>query len=130
VEFSSLRFVDVVVAAPVGRLDHSSAESLKNELGPVLDDLASDHISLVLDFSGVDYISSMGLRALMIAAKQARSQNTRIGVAALQPIVNEIFQISRFNHVLEIYPSVRAALQVLSPSALAAYDAEDKPATS
>ncbi len=59
-------------------------------------------MALVLDFAGVDYISSVGLRVLMIAAKQTRGNGARIAVAALQPVVAEIFAISRFDHVLEV----------------------------
>ena len=129
-EFTNLRFADVVVAVPVGRLDHANAEALQRKLAPLLDNLAPGNSALLLDFSGVDYISSMGLRVLMIAAKQARLQHTTIGVAAMQPIVNEIFEISRFNHVLDVYPSVRAALQKLSAAALAAYDSDETPEAS
>jgi hypothetical protein len=49
--------------------------------------------------------------------------NARIAVAALQPVAREIFHIARFNHVVEIFPDVRAALQQLSGAALAAWDA-------
>lgn len=64
----------------------------------------------------------MGLRVLMIAAKELRSHGARIAVAAMQPIVAEIFEIARFGHVVEVFPSVRAALQDLSAPALAAYE--------
>ena len=65
----------------------------------------------------------MGLRVLMMAARQLRAANARIAVAALQPVPREIFHIARFNHVVEIFPDMRAALQQLSGAALAAYDA-------
>jgi anti-sigma B factor antagonist len=123
VEFLNLRFDDVVVAVPVGRIDYSNAERLKQALAPLLDATNFPKNALILDFSGVEYICSVGLRVVMLAARQMRAQNGRIAVAALQPIVNEIFEISRFNHVIEIYPTMRAALQALSPTALAAYDA-------
>ena len=129
-EFTNLRFADVVVAVPAGRLDHANAEALQGELAPLLENLSPGHAALVLDFAGVDYISSMGLRVLMIAARQARLQHASIGIAAMQPIVNEIFEISRFNHVLDVYPSVRAALQKLSVAALAAYDSDETPEAS
>jgi anti-anti-sigma factor len=79
--------------------------------------------ALVLDFSRVSYISSMGLRVLLVAAKQMRACNARIAIAALQPVVSEIFAIARFNHVLEVFPDVRTALEHISGPALAAYDA-------
>jgi anti-sigma B factor antagonist len=67
-------------------------------------------------------VSSAGLRCFMLAAKQAKTQHGRIAVAALQPVVAEIFQISRFNLVFEIYPTLREALEAVSPEAAAALD--------
>ena len=122
-EFSSQRLVDVVVAAPVGQIDHPNAESLKQALAPILDATVPPIGALVLDFSRVSYISSMGLRVLLVAAKQMRACNARIAIASLQPVVSEIFAIARFNHVLEVFPDVRTALTHLSAPALAAYDA-------
>ena len=122
-EFSSQRLADVFVAAPVGQIDHPNAERLKQALAPILDASTQVNSALVLDFSRVEYICSMGLRVLLMAAKQLRAHNARIAVAALQPVVKEIFDIARFNHVLEVFPSVRTALEQVSGPALAAYDA-------
>jgi len=123
VEFSSRRLAEVVVAAPVGQIDHPNAQKLQEALAPLVEAAAAAKTALVLDFAGVEYISSMGLRVLMVAAKQMRGQSAVIAVAALQPVVEEIFDIARFKHVLQVFPSVRAALQELSAPALAAYDA-------
>jgi anti-anti-sigma factor len=125
-ECSVRRLADVVVAAPAGQIDHPNAQKLEQALKPVLDEAAAATTPLVLDFSGVEYISSMGLRVLMVAAKQMRAQGARIAVADLQPVVEEIFDIARFKHVLEVFPSVRSALQDLSAPALSAYDAAAK----
>jgi anti-anti-sigma regulatory factor len=57
----------------------------------------------------------------MIAAKQMRARKGRVAAVALQPIVAEIFAISRFDSVFEIFPSLREALAAMSPEALAAY---------
>ena len=122
-EFSSQRLVDVFVAAPVGQIDHPNAELLRQALAPTIDAAIAAKASLVLDFSQVSYISSMGLRVLLLAAKQLRAVNAKVAIAALQPVVTEIFAIARFNHILEIYPDVRTALGQLSAPALAAYDA-------
>ena len=122
-DLSKRSLADVTVAAPTGKIDHPNAQRLQEALAPILDELTATRGSLLLDFGHVDYISSMGLRVLMIAAKRMRSHDGRIAVAALQPAVEEIFEIARFKHVLEAFPSVRAALEALSPAALAAYDA-------
>ena len=51
----------------------------------------------------------------MLAGKQARTQGGRIMIAAMRPLVAEIFQISRFTMLFEIYPGVREALTAASP---------------
>jgi anti-anti-sigma factor len=121
VELPSRQFGNIVAATPVGRIDHVAAPALERALAPMLGDA---HVAgLILDFAGVGYISSIGLRVLMVAAKQMRARRARIAVVALQPIVAEIFAISRFDAVLEVFPTLRDALAALSPPALAQYDA-------
>ena len=121
--FSSRQFADVVVAAPVGRIDHAAAGEFERALKPLLPRAGCGTNALLLDFAGVDYISSVGLRVLMIAAKEARAQGTRIAVGAPQAVVAEILAISRFDSVVELFPSVRGALEKLSTAALTAFDA-------
>ena len=122
-EFSSRRLADVVVAAPSGQIDHPNAMKLQQALTPIVDDAASGKTPLVLDFTGVEYISSMGLRVLMVAARQMKSANAPVAIAGLQPEVAEIFEIARFRFVVDVFPSVRDALVALSAPAAAAYDA-------
>lgn len=76
----------------------------------------------MLDFAGVDYISSAGLRVLMLAAKQAKAQGGFLALAAVQPLVQEILEISKFTLVLRILPSVREAVAAASSGALTALD--------
>jgi anti-anti-sigma factor len=124
VEITHRALVDVVVVAPTGRLDHVAAGEFERALLPLLDPAAGSHKGIVLDFRGVDYISSVGLRVLMIAAKATRARGARIAIAELQRTVAEIFAISRFNGVIEIFPSLGAALTALSPAAAAVHEAE------
>ena len=62
------------------------------------------------------------LRVLMLARKQAKAQGGTLAVAALQPVVKEIFEISRFIGLFDVYASVREALARISSPALAAFD--------
>ena len=121
-EFSSQRFIDVVAAAPKGRIDQGSAEAFQQAVTQALAEVDAHSSSLLLDFSAVDYISSVGLRVVMMAARHVRARPGRIAVAALQPLVREIFEISRFHHVVEVFPSLREGLAALSASALQAFD--------
>jgi len=116
------RFADTVVLRPAGRINHESSETLREALQPFMARCAAGQDQIVVDLGGVEYISSAGLRVLMLARKQARIQGGTLVVAALQPIVKEIFEISRFTVVFEIFASVREALARISPTALAAFD--------
>jgi anti-sigma B factor antagonist/stage II sporulation protein AA (anti-sigma F factor antagonist) len=108
-ELSSARHGDAVVVSPRGRIGHASAEGFKTALAPYLARCAPGH-PLVLDLGGVDYIASVGLRVLMLASRQIRTQGGTILVAALQPLVREIFEISKFTLVFPCFPSVADAL--------------------
>ena len=120
-QFQSRHFGSIAVATPAGRLDNSVASTFEQALLPLAGEPQTS--GLVIDFAGVDYVSSVGLRVLMLAAKSTRTRKARIAAVALQPIVAEVFAISRFDSVFEMFPAVRDALAAMSPDALAAYDA-------
>jgi anti-sigma B factor antagonist len=113
---------DVLVLAPAGRLDHESVDAFRTGLQPQLDAALQAGRRVLFDLSGLDYVSSAGLRCFMLAAKQASAKNGKIAVAAPRPVVAEIFEISRFNMVLRVFPSMRDALGFLSADAAAAFE--------
>lgn len=108
-EVSAGSLGDIRVLQVRGRLDHSQAKDFEAALAPHLVDCTPTGSPLVLDFSGVGYISSVGLRVLLLAAKQVKAQQGKIVIAALTPIVTEVFQVSHFTMVLAVYPDVAAA---------------------
>ena len=117
------RFADAVVLSPTGRIDHATANDFRQAL---LDHLVADRAGdrrIVIDLGGVDYIASVGLRALMIASRQVKAQNGTLVLARLQPLVREIFEISKFTLIFPIHATVRDALADVSPRALAAFEA-------
>jgi anti-anti-sigma factor len=90
----------IVVLHPQGRIDGISAPDFQARL---LRTVQAGGEGVVVDMAAVDYISSAGLRALMAAARQRKE--TRLAVASLSPVVQEIFTIARFRHVLPIFGS-------------------------
>ena len=116
-------YADVLVLSPVGRLDHDNCAAFHSALERYLEEPSSSAArGVVFDLAGLEYVSSAGLRCFMLAAKQARAHGGKILIAAMQPVVGEIFEISRFSMILEAFPSVRAALESLSPESVQAYD--------
>ena len=120
-QITTRQVVDAVIAMPVGRIDHRSAADFETELTPLVTAAAAEKGALVLDFSGIDYISSVGLRVLMIAAKKMREREAPLLVASLQSVVAEIFAISRFDRILTVTATLDDAMARCSPAALAQY---------
>ena len=119
---SSRRYANAVVLRVEGRLDQDTCVAFTTDLMKSVDTAAAEGGAVVLDLSGLEYISSAGLRCFMLASRQAKSQRAKIAVAALQPMVAEIFQISHFNLVFQVFPTVREALGAVSGDAAAAFD--------
>ncbi|MEO8003895.1 MAG: STAS domain-containing protein [Betaproteobacteria bacterium] len=105
---------DVLVVSPVGRIDHATTEDFRSSLGRFVDRCRKGGESLILDLAGIDYVSSAGLRSFMLANKQAKTQGGVIVVAAMQPVVKEIFEISRFTLIFQTFDDVRGAIDSLS----------------
>jgi anti-anti-sigma factor len=114
VELSRVRYADVAVITVNGRVDHANADAFKTALWPFLAACQPDGEKLVLDLSGLEYISSAGLRVLMLAAREAKAQNGTLVISGLQPVVREIFEISRFNVVFRVFADERAARAALA----------------
>ena len=102
-----------VVLSIAGRLDGTSAQHFRDALLPLVKAAAGVGHSIVLDFTDVEHISSGGERVLMLALKETNAAGTKLVVAAMQPLVKEIFQISRFDRILPCYADVNEALASL-----------------
>ena len=116
-EIKQDRIADVVVVAVAGRVDHANADQFRAEFWPSLASCAVGGDRLILDLAGLEYISSAGLRVLMLASRDVKARDGQMVVCGLQPIVREIFEISRFNVVMHVLPDRNAALAELRVTA-------------
>jgi anti-anti-sigma factor len=119
---ATLLFGNALVLSVVGRLDQDNCESFRGDLTPHLATAAKGNLTIVFDLSELEYVSSAGLRCFMLAAKEAKARDGRIFVAALQPMVAEIFRISRFDMLIPVFPTLHAALKSVSADAAAAFE--------
>jgi anti-sigma B factor antagonist len=119
---TSRRYASAAVLQVSGRLDQDTCDVFRGQLMDHVDSVAREGGAIVLDLSALEYVSSAGLRCFMLASRQAKAQHGRIFVAQLQPMVAEIFQISHFNLVFQVFPTVREALGAVSAEAAAAYE--------
>jgi anti-anti-sigma factor len=106
VEIGERRDGDILILSPAGRIDNDTSADFQTKLLAAL----TPGAAVLVDFSRVEYISSAGLRALMMGSKQAKATKGRLAVAALGPVVKEIFEISRFSLVVEVFDTAEHGL--------------------
>jgi len=102
---------DICVVRPEGRLDSANGSAFQKNLLGLIDDGAR---KLLLDFSKLQYISSAGLRVVLIAAKRMESSGGRIALCSLDRHVSDVFEISGFSAILDIFSSYDEAAARLS----------------
>lgn len=85
-----------------GRLDANSSPLVEKQLQALMD---QDQERLVLDLSGLTYISSLGLRIFIAAAKNVQKVNGKLALAGLNEHIYEIFKIAHFTSIFSIYRS-------------------------
>ena len=70
-------------------------------------------IAFVVDFDGLDYISSAGLLGLLVTAKQLKGKGEQVRFANFKGTVKEVFDISGFGAIFQMDYTVEASLSKL-----------------
>ncbi|HRD65976.1 MAG TPA: STAS domain-containing protein [Candidatus Competibacter sp.] len=99
-----------LVMEPAGRLDSLTCREFEARLLAALNGSGT----VVVDCTKLEYISSAGLRVLLVAAKQNRTTGGRLALAALRDNLREVFDISGFSAIFAIHPTVEAAVASLA----------------
>ena len=98
---------EAIVASVSGRLDAGSSGQFDEALSDLI---AEGARQVVLDFSNLAYISSAGLRSVLVAAKALKNNDGVLSLAELKAEVKEVFDISGFSSILPIYDTVDSAV--------------------
>jgi len=88
-----------LVVSVRGRADAEAADELESGLTNALE--LSGRVAV--DLSALDYISSAGLRAVLQAARAARTREVEFAVCGLSAPVRKVFDMSVMRHVLDIH---------------------------
>ena len=96
-----------LVLVPARRLDSSTAPDFQRELLERIDQGAN---AVLLDFSAVDYISSGGLRVILMAGKRLKATGGRLALCGMSDDCREVFRISGFDTMFLLYRSVDEGL--------------------
>jgi anti-sigma B factor antagonist len=93
-----------------GRIDNVTSAGIETSIGLALDEIPS---ALILDFSHVTFVSSIGLRALLMVAKRCRKQNTPLALHSVSKPIVELFRVSGLTEFFPIYPTRETALAAI-----------------
>ena len=101
---------DVLVLSPQGRIDTRSSGEFEqavmaHAIGP------DGTTQVVMNFAGLDYINSTGMRVLLILAKRLGGVNGKLVLCEMKEHILEVFKISGFNQILTITDNEDEALK-------------------
>ena len=106
-ELSTRNEQNVVIVEAQGKLNAVTAAEFEKYLA----DAAQDQSRLVINMKGVDYISSAGLRALLVTAKTMKAKQGEVLISDLAASVAEVFEISGFSSIFRIFDSEEDAIK-------------------
>lgn len=99
-----------LIAKADGRIDSSNSREFHSELEATITD--SD-TSVVLDFADVTYISSAGMRVILMTAKGLQQSGTGFVLCSMTDSIREVFKISGFDKIIPIHNSQAEALSAV-----------------
>ncbi|SMO68223.1 STAS domain-containing protein [Ruegeria faecimaris] len=95
-----------IITVQSNRIDAAMAIQFKENMRTETEGGA---VRVVLDLSGVEFIDSSGLGAIVAAMKQLGAER-RLDLAGLQPFVEKVFRLTRMDTVFKLYPTMDDAL--------------------
>jgi len=105
ISVESFKRVDLVTVA--GRVDSSNASQLDNQLKELLD---NGRYKLVLDLSGVNYLSSAGLRTMVSAVRECKKHRGDVRLANVSDRVTEVLKLAGLNVIFQVYEDKTSAV--------------------
>jgi anti-sigma B factor antagonist len=98
---------DFTIVSLDGRFDSMTAKLVEEKFQTV-----KDRPQILVDLTGVHYISSAGLRVLLALAKDINHRQGLLRLYGLTDTVREVFDIAGFTHIFQIYQSQEEALEL------------------
>lgn len=90
----------------LGRLDELATAEVEQAFTAMLN---SERQGLIVDMEGVEYVSSSGLRVLLMLMKAMKNQQRVLKLCNLSPFVAEVFEVSNFAVMFDVHDSLESA---------------------
>ena len=101
---------DVLSVLVSGRIDGSNAAAFEEAVGAAIAD--SDR-AVIMDLEKLSYVSSAGLRVLLMIAKNLSGREAKLALCAMPDPIREVIETSGFDRIIPVHPSTAAALASL-----------------
>ncbi|MDR0580964.1 MAG: STAS domain-containing protein [Holosporaceae bacterium] len=92
----------ITILTPIARVDTFTAKAFEDG---IMDAINSNN-KVAICFNEIDYMSSAGLRVVLMAGKKSTSLNVKLALVNMPEKIFSIFKISGFDKILKIYPSL------------------------
>jgi len=97
---------NATILVPLSRVDSATAKAFEAR---VIAAVGAGAARIVIDFSRLDYISSAGLRVVLVGAKMTKAPR-KFALCGMKPQIREVFDVSGFSKILSIHPDRATAL--------------------
>jgi len=106
-EIDAQKKKNALVVSAKGRIDAITAPQFENSL---FDFISKGENIFVINFAHLEYISSAGLRSILATAKKLKEKKGKMLFAGLREPVKEVFRISGFNSIFQVFTTDEEAL--------------------
>ncbi len=102
--------LELLIIHVEGRLDAITSGDFEKEVMPMIQQSGQP---VLIDFGNLDYISSAGLRTILLLAKEMKKADNALALCCLNETITEIFSISGFDTIVSIYPTIEDGINLL-----------------
>jgi anti-anti-sigma factor len=89
---------NIVFIVPEGRIDTTNSNDFQNLVSTII----NEQNKVALDFAKINYISSAGLRAILMLAKQTSQNNGKFVIYSMNDNIKDIFDMAGFSSIIKI----------------------------
>jgi anti-anti-sigma factor len=95
------------IVVVTGTVDALTAPDLAKILGK---EIADGRVNLIVDITGVEFMSSAGLRTLLVGVKESRSNGGDLRIVSTNPGIDKVLKMSGFHSIAKVFPSQAEAV--------------------
>jgi len=102
IEVTQAREGGCLILRLVGRLDAVTSPGVEKDVSDMID---GDELKILMNFKGVSYLSSAGMRMLLATTKKLKMLSGKLVVSDVDPNVMDVLKMSGFDHVIDLVAS-------------------------